>query len=130
MKLTSTDLLERGVMATAIDWPGYALAASTLLGLVLGQEAFATGSLAAAMAAMTIANPVASYLIGVLAFHVTPPSAPGELAAVAGAMALLAVGVVGLANSPTVLSETASRPHPTDHPQLGRATAAPTTSPA
>jgi drug/metabolite transporter (DMT)-like permease len=130
MKLTSTDLVERGVAATALDWPGYALAASTLLGLVLGQEAFATGSLAAAMAAMTIANPVASYLIGVLAFDVNPPSAPGELAAVAGAMALLAVGVVVLANSPTVLKEAASQPLLTDHQQRRRASAAPTTSPA
>jgi drug/metabolite transporter (DMT)-like permease len=130
MKLTSTDLVERGVAATALDWPGYALAASTLLGLVLGQEAFATGSLAAAMAAMTIANPVASYLIGVLAFDVNPPTAPGELAAVAGSMALLAVGAVVLANSPTVLNETASQPLLTEHQPRRRAPAAPTTSPA
>ena len=110
MKLTTADLLHRGVAATAMDWPGYALAASTLLGLLLGQEAFATGSLAAAMAAMTIANPVASYLIGVLAFDVTPPTGSGELAAVAGAAALLTLGVVTLANSPTVLREAASQP--------------------
>lgn len=110
MKLTATDLLERGVAATAVDWPGYALAGTTLLGLLLGQEAFAAGSLAAAVAAMTIANPVASYLVGVLAFDVTPPSSSGELAAVAGAAALLTLGVVALSNSPTVQTEAASQP--------------------
>src|SRR5262249_41405227 len=110
MKLTTADLLHRGVAATAMDWPGYALAASTLLGLLLGQEAFATGSLAAAMAAMTIANPVASYLIGVLAFDVNPPTSSAELAAVAGAAALLTLGAVTLSNYPTVLREAPSQP--------------------
>jgi multisubunit Na+/H+ antiporter MnhG subunit len=102
MKLTATDLLERGVAATAEDWVGYALAASTLTGLLLGQWAFATGSLAAAIAAMTITNPIASYLVGVLAFHVAPPTSPGALAAVAGAGALISAGVLGLSRSSIV----------------------------
>jgi drug/metabolite transporter (DMT)-like permease len=102
MKLTASDLLERGVAATAEDWVGYALAASTLTGLLLGQWAFATGSLAAAIAAMTITNPIASYLVGVLAFHVAPPTSPGALAAVAGAGALISAGVLGLSRSSIV----------------------------
>jgi hypothetical protein len=130
MKLTTTDLLARGVAATAVDWPGYALAASTLLGLLLGQEAFAAGSLAAALAAMTIANPVASYLIGVLAFDVTPPSTSGELAAVAGAAVLVAAGVVALSNSPAVLSETADQPLLAEYSGHRRTSSATSTSPA
>jgi drug/metabolite transporter (DMT)-like permease len=102
MKLTAADLVDRGVAATAGDWVGYALAASTLTGLLLGQWAFATGSLAAAVAAMTITNPIASYLVGVLAFHVTPPTSPGALAAVAGAGALISAGVFGLSHSSIV----------------------------
>lgn len=102
MKLTAADLLERGVAETAVDWPGYALAASTLTGLLLGQWAFATGSLTAAVAIMTITNPIASYLVGVLAFHVAPPTSPGALAAVAGAGALISIGVVGLSHSSIV----------------------------
>lgn len=102
MKLTTDDLLHRGVLATALDWPGYSLAVSTLTGLVLEQGAFATGSLSAAVAAMTITNPLASYLLGVLAFRVRPPSSPGALAALAGSGALLIVGVAALSRSPTV----------------------------
>jgi hypothetical protein len=107
MKMTADDLVLRGVAATARDWPGYALAFSTLCGLVLGQEAFASGSLAAAVSATAITNPVASYLIGVLAFHVAPPTGSGQLAAVAGAGLLLVIGTLGLAHSPTVQREVA-----------------------
>jgi hypothetical protein len=107
IKLTAQSLVERGVSATALDWPGYALAVSTLTGLLLEQEAFASGSLAAAVSAMSITNPVASYVIGVMAFHVQPPNHPGQLAAIAGAGLLLVLGTVGLAHSPTVQRELA-----------------------
>jgi drug/metabolite transporter (DMT)-like permease len=102
MKLTADDLIHRGVAATALDWPGYSLAVSTLTGLLLEQSAFATGSLSAAVAAMTITNPIASYLLGVLAFRVRPPGSPGALAALAGSGALLLIGVGALSRSPTV----------------------------
>lgn len=102
MKLTAADLLGRGVAATAGDWVGYGLAASTLAGLLLEQGAFAAGSLPAAVAAITITNPLTSYLIGILAFDVKPPTGLGVLAALAGAGALLSIGAVGLAHSPIV----------------------------
>jgi drug/metabolite transporter (DMT)-like permease len=113
MKLTTDDLLHRGVLATALDWPGYCLAVSTLTGLLLEQSAFATGSLSAAVAAMTITNPLASYLMGVLAFRVVPPTSNGALAALAGSGALLIIGVAALSRSPTV-----RRPDPV--PETGR----------
>ena len=102
IKLTTDDLLHRGVAATALDWPGYCLALSTITGLILEQGAFATGSLSAAVAAMTITNPLASYLLGVLAFRVKPPTSIGALAALAVSGALLIVGVAALSRSPTV----------------------------
>jgi drug/metabolite transporter (DMT)-like permease len=108
MKLTTADLLTRGVGATARDWVGYGLAASTLAGLLLEQGAFAAGSLSAAAAAIAITNPVTSYLIGVLAFDVRPPTGFGVLAALAGAGLLLSVGAVGLAHSPIVRTNMAS----------------------
>jgi drug/metabolite transporter (DMT)-like permease len=105
IKLTSDDLLHAGVAATARDWPGYALAASALGGLLLEQGAFAAGSLPAAVAAMSITNPVVSYLLGVFAFGVMPPESAGALAGLAGAAVLICVGAVGLAHSPIVRSD-------------------------
>ncbi len=100
MKLTTEDLLHRGIPATATDWPGYLLAVSTLSGLVLEQTAFAAGPLPWAIAAMSVTNPIVSYVVGVLAFRVAVPHDPGSLAAVAAAGALIAAGIGGLAHSP------------------------------
>jgi hypothetical protein len=108
IKLTTEDLLRHGVAATARDWPGYTLAASTWTGLVLEQGAFAAGSLPSAVAAMTITNPVASYLLGVLAFGAVPPTGWGPLSALAGAGLLIFAGAVGLAHSPIVRREIAA----------------------
>jgi drug/metabolite transporter (DMT)-like permease len=105
IKLTSDDLIHRGVAATARDWPGYTLAASTAAGLLLEQGAFAAGSLPAAVAAMSVANPIVSYMLGVFAFGVEPPTTVSALAGLAGAGALICVGAVGLAHSPIVRSD-------------------------
>jgi drug/metabolite transporter (DMT)-like permease len=102
IKLTTTDLVERGVAATAVDWPGYTLAISTVVGLLLGQQAYAAGSLPVAVAAMSVTNPLVSYVIGILAFHVRPPTGAGTLAAVAASGFLLFLGAVGLAHSPAI----------------------------
>jgi drug/metabolite transporter (DMT)-like permease len=102
MKLTADDLIERGVAFTARDWVGYALAVSTLLGLVLGQSAFAMGALPWAVATMNVVNPVASYAAGMLAFDVALPTDAVSLAGIAAAGLLLVAGVLGLAHSPSV----------------------------
>lgn len=101
-KLTTDDLLHRGIGATAVDWPGYALALTTVLGLLLEQSSFASGPLPSALTAMTIVNPLASYLIGILAAGVPAPSGAESLAAVGVSGILLVVGIVTLANSPSV----------------------------
>lgn len=103
LKITTDDLFHRGIAATAVDWPGYLLAAANVSGFVLEQDAFATGSLPSAVTAMTITNPLASYFIGVLAFNAHFPSSAGGLAALAGAAALVVLGVTGLAHSPAVV---------------------------
>jgi drug/metabolite transporter (DMT)-like permease len=103
LKLTTEDLFDHGVAATATDWPGYLLAAANVSGFVLEQDAFATGALAPAVTAMSITNPVVSYFVGVLAFNAHFPSSVGGLAALAGAAALVVLGVTGLAHSPAVM---------------------------
>ncbi|SFO45586.1 DMT family transporter [Actinomadura madurae] len=99
IKLTTADLVHRGVAATAVDWPGYALAGSTLLGLVIEQRAFAAGSLPAAMTAMTMTNPIASYLVAVLAFETLPPGTAAAFAAVSVSVVFLTGGVALLSRS-------------------------------
>jgi drug/metabolite transporter (DMT)-like permease len=101
LKMTTTDLVEHGIAYTAKDWVGYALAASTLLGLVLGQAAFANGPLPWAATTKDTVNPLASYAIGVLAFPVSVPTDPASLAWTAVAGALLVAGALGLAFSPS-----------------------------
>jgi hypothetical protein len=101
MKLTADDLVDHGVGHTARDWPGYALAVSTLLGLVLEQSAFATGALPWSVATMNAVNPVASYAAGMLAFDVPVPSDPLSLAGISAAGLLVVAGVLGLAHSPS-----------------------------
>jgi drug/metabolite transporter (DMT)-like permease len=101
IKLTTDDLVNHGIGHTATDWVGYALAVSTLLGLVLGQGAFANGPLPWAVATKETMNPIASYAIGVLAFPVALPTGGETLAGIAGAGALLVLGAIGLAESPS-----------------------------
>lgn len=101
IKLTTDDLANHGVAYTARDWVGYALASSTLAGLVLGQGAFANGPLPWAVATKETANPIASYAIGVLAFPVLFPTGTGALVGVSIAGALVVVGAVALAHSPS-----------------------------
>jgi hypothetical protein len=101
LKLTTDDLVNHGVGYTARDWVGYALACSTVVGLVLGQGAFANGPLPWAVATRETANPVASYAIGVLAFPVAVPTHTGALIALGFAGGLVAAGAVALAHSPS-----------------------------
>lgn len=101
IKLTTTDLADRGVAATAADWPGYSIAVGTTAGVLLAQQAYAAGSLAVGVAAMTVTNPVVSTLLGRLTFDVPTGGGIGSLAALAASLLLMSVGAVGLAHSPT-----------------------------
>ena len=101
IKMTIEDLSTRGVAATAADWPGYALALSTLSGLLLGQLAFASGPLPPAVASINVTNPIVAFTVGLLAFDAPMPSSPTALAAIAASGMLIAAGVIGLAHAPS-----------------------------
>ncbi|RKR86304.1 hypothetical protein BDK92_0528 [Micromonospora pisi] len=53
------------------DWHLYALALAGLGGVMLNQNAFQNGPLAAPLTAITLVDPIASVVIGVTAFHET-----------------------------------------------------------
>lgn len=99
LKLTVEDMYHGGLPAALLDWPVYAMAATAMTGMVLGQIAFASGPLPPAIAAMSVTNPVAGFTLGILAFDTPAPRDPGVLAAIAVSGVLIAVGVVGLANA-------------------------------
>jgi drug/metabolite transporter (DMT)-like permease len=108
MKLTADSLVDDGVLATALDWPGYLLALTTFSGLVLGHQAYGSGSLSIAVAVMSTVNPVVSFTIGLLVFDAVPSTEAGPLAAVALSGVLLVAGAFGLSHSPAVRTETRS----------------------
>jgi hypothetical protein len=70
--------------------------------VLLAQQAYAAGSLAVAVAAMTVTNPIVSTLLGRLTFDVPAGGGPGSLAALVTSLLLMSAGAVGLAHSPTI----------------------------
>ncbi|MDT5209606.1 MAG: hypothetical protein QOF67_2021 [Mycobacterium sp.] len=99
LKLTVEDLYHGSAAATLFDWPVYALAVTAVSGMLLVQIAFASGPLPPAVAAMSVTNPVASFVLGILAFDAPAPRGVGVLSAIAVSGALITVGIVGLANA-------------------------------
>jgi hypothetical protein len=61
--------LTRDPLALLADWHLYALIVVGLAGLLLNQDAFQNGPLAAPLTALTLVDPVASVVIGLTAFH-------------------------------------------------------------
>jgi hypothetical protein len=105
----TADLARRGLVATAFDWPVLGLAASTALGGLLVQDAFAGGSLPTALTAMTITDPVASWVVGAVVFDARAPAGLATVVSCAAAGAVVVFGVALLASSPTLHDERGGR---------------------
>lgn len=99
VKLTAHDLTTRGVAATAVDWPGYALAVLAVGSVALQQLAFASGRLPTATTAIVVTNPVVGALAGIVGFHERIPADPLRLAVMAAAAVPLVAGLVVLPRS-------------------------------
>jgi drug/metabolite transporter (DMT)-like permease len=125
LKVTAESVAERDVAATIQDWPVYALVGAILGALLLGQQALASGSLAAAVTAGSVTNPVASYLLSVLAFHAALPHGAGPRAALVGAAALLLAGAWVLSRSPLTAS---GQPSPSPLTSSGQLSPSPLTA--
>lgn len=96
------DVSRRGLLAAAFCWPSAGLSASTAVGMVLVQNAFAGGSLPTALTAVNITDAWASAVAGVVVFDARPTMNPSTLWATAAAIVLIASGVAVLATSPTL----------------------------
>jgi drug/metabolite transporter (DMT)-like permease len=103
-KLVADSLASRGIGETATYWAAYALIAVSLTGLVLQQVAFSAGSLPATMAAMTITDPLVSYILGVGGFGEHAPHGVLALTGMLTGVALLSTGIGLLARSPLLRS--------------------------
>jgi drug/metabolite transporter (DMT)-like permease len=75
------------------DWHLYALIPVGIAALVLNQNAFQSGPLAAPLTALTLADPVVSIAIGLAAFHERLDTGGPRLAVEAVAGAAMAVGI-------------------------------------
>ncbi|GEL20113.1 DMT family transporter [Pseudonocardia asaccharolytica] len=99
-KLTAGTAVTDGLVGLLTSWPGYTLAAVSLASFSLQQAAYASGPLAPAMTAVVIADPLASYLLGVVGFGEPLPELGAPLVLAALGMGILIAGVAMLAQSP------------------------------
>ncbi|MFC5996640.1 DMT family transporter [Pseudonocardia hispaniensis] len=99
-KLTTATAVDGGFVGLLTSWPGYALAAVSLVSFSLQQAAYARGPLAPAMTAIVIADPLTSYLLGVVGFGEPLPAPGAPLALAALGMGVLITGIAVLAHSP------------------------------
>ncbi|MGZ4544249.1 MAG: DMT family transporter [Blastococcus sp.] len=99
-----TDVVGQGLAAVLGGWQLWALLASGLVGLALGQSALRTGALASAMAATKAMTLLTSVTIGITVFGERLQHGNGRLAVVAAGLALVLVGVTMVARGPVAES--------------------------
>lgn len=99
-KLTADTASTAGFVGLLTSWPGYALAVVSVTSFALQQAAYADGTLATAITAVVITDPLVSYVLGVVGFGEPSPRLAGPLLLAVLGGVLLVVGVYGLAHSP------------------------------
>jgi len=102
--LVTNNIADRGPMGL-LEWPTIGVAAFAIVGTVLVQDAFASGSLPTAVATMTITDPICSGIVGAVLFDAAPPGGWVLFAGLPLCAALVATGVVLLATSATLHDE-------------------------
>ncbi len=102
-KAATADLASGGIAGPLTHWPLYALVVAAALGVGLEQVAFAGAPLAAVMLPVTVLNPVAAAVIGMVGWH-EQLATTGPVLAIVILIALVAasVGVGILSRSPLV----------------------------
>lgn len=101
--------LNGGLSGLFGSWTTYAMAASGLASMLLMQNALQAGRLLAAQPGITLLDPFAAILWGVLAFHETTNTGPVLAVVILGAVAVVA-GAITLSRSPILEDDADSRP--------------------
>ena len=89
--------LDQGVLDLLADWHLYALVVVGYASLTLAQASLQAGRLAPAVATQSVFDPLASVLLGVVAFQESLHDTPGELVGALAGLALMIAGLVVLA---------------------------------
>lgn len=97
-----TRLTHHGVRALFTSWPTYAMAVLGATALILAGKAFQRGSIAAAQAAFSVVDPLASIAIGIGLFGEHLRSQPIAVVAEVASMAVMIAGVMALSTSSLV----------------------------
>lgn len=107
---TFVHLLGHGVIFMLQHWEPYALAVTSIVGLVLAQSSFQAGSLAASVAALEVAEPVVAAVLGIALFHeqVDTHGLGYQLGGIV-ALAAMLIGVISLSRSVGAPSEVRAR---------------------
>lgn len=92
-----TTITRSGVLHLLSGWPLYAFLAIGAVSLALTQMAYRAGPLAHSMPALTVTDPAASVVLGVLAFQEKLASGPMSIALQAAGFVLIAGAAVQLA---------------------------------
>jgi hypothetical protein len=114
IKLAAATFTTAGFAGLLTSWPVYLLTVVSLASLSVQQVAYASGSLASAVTAVVITDPMVSYLLGVVGFGEPVPALGGPLLLAVSGMAVLGVGVALLAHSPLLHPR---RPRPEEEPR-------------
>lgn len=109
----ATALYRDGFLHLLTDWPLYVLIAVGAASLGLTQMGYRAGPLAKSMPALTVSDPAASVVLGVLAFQEKVASDPL-------ALALQALGFVVMASAAAQLARREAEGVPTEAPPVAR----------
>ncbi|WP_433230230.1 DMT family transporter [Actinomadura formosensis] len=103
MKEVTEDFAD-GIVTALTSWPIYAMALTGLASLMMLQSALHAGTLVAVQPALTVTDPVASIMLGLLLFDEHVRGGPWIVPEVIG-VALILAGSIGIARSPLLHEE-------------------------
>jgi hypothetical protein len=90
-------LLNGGALHALTAWPPYALAAVSILGLLLNQSAYQAGDLRWSLPVMTVLEPITAIVIGQVLFGEHIASTPAAILGEVVGLVVVTAGIFGLA---------------------------------